>query len=351
MTQDFDLQLDGESVRVISAELITTFDTPNDGFSALIGVDRLNNPNLYNKIKPYKATDVTVNLNNTLMLTGTLTKTKSIKKENGRTYNISGWSKTFNFVDSDLSPPYEYRNYDINELITDVAKSTATNVELSQNPGGKFPRVTANSQQSGYDFMASLAIQRSHVISNTPEGKLILQQANTTQQTVGTIDEDSPNSLLIKEFNAEYDIRKRFKTYKVRSQTPFGRSEAVATDKNIVLPRNKNINANDIIKGEAKEIAEYNKNIALIKTLTQNIPVVGWNAPDGSFLKSGTMITIKSETYFVPDGFTYFIRAIKYIYSNDEKTVILSLIPKEVYTNEPIIEPWFENSNLDAIGF
>ena len=341
MPQDFDLKIAGESVPVESAELLMTFDTPGDGFSAKILVDRKTNADLYNKIKPYQATPVKINLEGTLKLTGKLTNPKRNKSGTGTITNIIGFSDTFNFIDSHLVPPYEFFWYDLNGLTERVAKQTATTVIPATDPGGKFSRAVATAGQSAYDFLGPYAVQRSLVMSNTVKGELILQQANINQGTVGTIEEDAPGSLLQKEFSGEWDLRERFKTYKVKTSSPFGRSQAIATDKNIKLPRHKLVSADNLIKGEASEIAEYVKNIALVDNLNQELPVVGWEAPDGSMFEPGTLITLKSETLFVPDGFTYFIRAVKYISKKNEKTAILSLIPKEVYTGDAIVEPWF----------
>lgn len=368
MNQDFDLKLDGESVEIISGELTRTFDTPNDAFSVRIKkADRIKNPSLYQKVKPYQSTPATVYLENKLMLKGTLTKTVNETTISGQTTNLTGFSDTFNFVDSALAPPYEFLNYDLESLCIAVAKQTGTkvvNAALSTSfagPGGSFSfidvsgifdKVTVNPGQSGYDFIAPLAAQRDRIVSNTLEGDLLLQQANINQESVGTLDESNNDLLLTKEYHSEYDLRSRFKTYKVRSQTPSefsksgafsaaGIATAIATDKNIKSPRHKIVAANDQVVGGLQKIAEYTKNTALIAALSQDIPIVGWIAPNGKLFAPGTLITLKSETLFVPDGFTYFIKAVKYIFGG-EKSCVLSLIPKEVYSNEPIVEPWFE---------
>lgn len=353
MSQDFNLMLDGESVEIMSGELTRTFDTPNDAFSARIRkVDRIAKPSLYKKISPYQGTPATVFLEKELMLTGRLTKTSNESNISGETVNLTGFSNTFNFVDSALFPPYELSGYTIEALCTEICKQTGTRLIHEGPETGKFDKVTIRQGQTGYDFIAPLAAQRDHVVSSTVNGYLLLQQANTQQESVGTLDESKNDLLLTKEYRSEYDLRTRFKTYKVISQTPSefskeggfsaaGIATAVATDKNINLPRHKIVNANDQVIGGLQKTAEYTKNTALIESLSQGLPVVGWMAPNKKLFRPGTLITLKSETLFVPDGFTYFIRAVKYIYG-DGKSCVLSLIPKEVYTNEPIAEPWFQ---------
>ncbi len=341
MTQPFDLRINGESVVIHAGRLITTADTGVDGFTAVITVDRIAQPRLYEAIKPYRYSPVQVFLENKLRFTGKLTKTTPTKSAAGTVYALEGFSNTFNFVDSHLAPPYEFSEMNLSQIGEQLGKQTATKVLSSAPETGKFDRVTARPGQSGFQFLAPLAKQRNRLITSTQNGDLLLWQANTNQKTVGTIEENSPGSLLQQEFTAEFDGRKRFRTHKVVSQTPAGSSEAVAIDKNIKEPRHKLTTANDQVKGGVQETAEWQKNIDLIKSLTQNIPIIGWDAPDGSRVKTNTMITIKSESIFIPDGFTFYIRGVTYILEGSTKTAVLSLIPPNIYTDQPVVEPWF----------
>lgn len=348
MVQELDLRLDGEQVTITGGELITTFDTPLDMFSVDTVINRASHPSLYKKISPYQAPNAQVYLNGELFLTGKLTQPAQNKTGSGRTQKLTGFSNTFGYFDSALKPPYEHREKTIHSLCILAGRQTATRIiheDANGNElpnGNKFDKATITAGQSGFAFTAPLATERNLVITSTPQGDLWLTEANTDQAVIATIEEDSPNSLLQKEFSASYNYRDRFKTYTIKSRTPAGRATATAVDPNINLPRHKLATANNQIAGGIQANAEYAKNIELIKTLSQDVPIVGWNAPNGGPLfKSGQLVTLKSETFYVPDGFTYFIRQVRYILRGTEKTAVLSLIPKEIYTGEPVIEPWF----------
>lgn len=342
MAQDFDLRIEGKSIAIKSGRLIQTFDTVNDGFTVQIEINRTFNRNLYEFIKPFQAPNAQIYLDGKLMLTGKLTKTSPDKSPSGVVYNLAGWSNTFDFADSHLKPPYEYNDLTIHLLTIEVAKQTATKVLHTGPPLDTIKKATAQAGMSGAQFIAPWADKRQHVISSTPDGLILLQQADIKQKPVGTIEEDSPNSLLQKQFTASYDYRKRSRTYKVVAKKSDGPGEAVATDKNIKGPRHKFISANDQIDGALQEFAEYQKKLEVIKALEQQIPVVGWYAPDRKLWTPGTLITLVSETLFVPNGFTYFIRSVEFEIAKDTKTAVLSLIPKEIYSDQPIVEPWFE---------
>lgn len=340
--QPFDLRINGQSVPVKNGRFIDSMDTAADGFTATIIVNPEEQSDLFDAIKPYKATPANIYIENELALTGKLTKTKPIKNNQGIIYNIAGWSNTFNFIDSSLAPPYTYSDQDLHQIAESVAKQTGTIIETTTSPGGKFKGATVSVGQTGFEFLSPLAFLRNQVISCTPEGGLLFQEANTNGFPVGSIIENDPDSLLAKSFPVpEFDLRKRFKTFKVIGRTPAKPGEGVATDDNINQPRHKLIKVNGQIAGSMQETAEWQKNVALIEALTLKIPVVGWLAPDKKIWKSNTLITIESETMFIPDGFTFLIRAVELILDDNEKTAELSIIPPNVYTKNKVVEPWF----------
>ena len=116
MTQSFDLRINGESMPVENGRFIDSMDTGTDGFTAQIIVNKEEQPDLYNSIKPYKFTPTNIYIEDDLALTGKITKVTPIKNSNGIVYNLAGFSNTFNFLDSALAPPYEYPNQNLHTL-------------------------------------------------------------------------------------------------------------------------------------------------------------------------------------------------------------------------------------------
>lgn len=348
MPQNFDLRIDGQSVTVKSGRVVYTFDDANDGFTAVITCDRQNNPVLYAAISPYQAPTAQVYLENELTLTGKLTVCAPIKNAAGIEYQLEGWSNTFNFVDSELAPPYALEKFTLFNLTKEVAKQTATTVIYNGSNSEIFETATITPGMTGFQFIAPKSNQLKHCLSSTVEGNLIIQQADLNQKPVGTIREDDPNSILAKEFKAKYDLRRRYRTYKAITKRPECNGEGVFTDVNITEPRLKLIFANDQLAGAMPEVAEYNAKMAVIEAMTQQIPVVGWRAPNNELFKPGTLLPLVSETLFVPDGFTYFIRSVEYVFENNQKTCNLNLIPPQVYTDKPIVEPWFGDRTKQA---
>lgn len=354
MPQDFDLRINGKSILVKQARLMTTFDTPGDGFTAQIIVNRKNEPDLWEAVQPFAAPLVEIYIENELKLTGTITNPRPLKSLRETIRDLEGFSATYNFVDSDLAPPYEFNNLTLQDIAEDVAGQTATPVIFADAPTLKrtsaaapepdiidsiFYRATVSSGQSAFEFLQPLADERNRVISCTPQGEVIFQQADTSTEPVGILEEDK--NTFMQNYGASFDLRERFKTFKVIMNSPFGRFSGVATDDNINQPRHKIMRIDEQEVGGMLTTAQWLLNKMAKKSLTHKIEVIGWRAPDKNLWSAGTLVTIKSETMGIENGFTFFINGVEYVQSKNDKKAVLDLIPPQVYSNQPIVEPWF----------
>lgn len=344
MPQDFDFKINGESVPVVSASLVQTMDTAADGFEVDVVISKTNEPELYEQIKAPLYAPVTIFIDGKLGLTGNITKRKRSKTKGSVTTSLGGFSKTFNFIDSHIPGSYQLDDLTLHGMATELAKATATKVIFNTEPGGIIKRAVAKRGQSAFDFLKPLAQKRSQIMSCTPEGALLFHTANVESEPIGSISEDDQNSLIASDFSVEFDDRKRFKTYKVVSVSPFANSEksqAVSSDDNINQPRHRVISSSDIT-GSVEEIAAWQRNLSIIDALTIPVPVFGWTAPDGKQWEPNKIISFKSETCFIENAFSMLIRSVEFIYNKKSKSAIISLIPPNVYTKNAVVEPWFQ---------
>jgi len=68
--------------------------------------------------------------------------------------------------------------------------------------------------------------------------------------------------------------------------------------------------------------------------------VPSWYAPNGELWAPNTIVTVKSPTLYLDDGYNFLIREVTYDFSASGTTANLSLVPPEAYTGEEIVEPW-----------
>ena len=343
MTQDFDFRINGRPENIVKGELLTTVDTGCDGFTVTLPINLDEQIELYSDAMPKSYAGVQIYLKKELFLTGKKTKTDTSSSSNGIVYDLHGFSNTYNFVDSNLKPPYELNGMKLDAITREVAKQTSTGVKVGDGDlGDIFDRATISPGQSGFAFVAPLAKQRDHVVSSDPNGNILLQQADAKSASVGSIEEGNQANLNSREFQASFDDRKAFRSYTVRSQTPFGRGEGTAIDRSCPEPRHKVVNAENMIPGGIQEVAEWQRHLATIDDFKLELPVYGWTAPNGDLWRHNTIVTLISRSLFIPDGFDLYIRAVRYFFSSDGLTAVLSLIPPNVYTKEPVILPWIE---------
>ncbi len=52
------------------------------------------------------------------------------------------------------------------------------------------------------------------------------------------------------------------------------------------------------------------------------------------------MATLKSPSLFVPDGYDFLIRSVEFTFSQNGAVANLDLVPPQVFSGEPIKEPW-----------
>lgn len=345
MTQEFDLKIGGEQVDVMSGKLIRSMDHPGDFFSAEIDLDRTNNPKLYNQLRAPNFTPATIHLNNVLQFTGKITGRDRSKSESAISTNISGVAATVNFIDSKLVPPYSFSLINLKSITEEIAKQTATQVVFKSDPGGLILRESARRGQTGAQFIAPLAFKKSLIMSNNEEGVLLFDTANINGAPVGILDESNPvfgpGSTFVTDWSVNFDDRKRFRSYKATSSSPFGHAQGIAIDENINQPRHTVVEANDI-SGSVQENAEYLKNRSFISNMSLPLPVSGWNSPNGKLWAANTLITIKSETLFLPDGFTFMIRQVDFDWGKNTQRATIHITPPNVYTKIPVVEPWFQ---------
>jgi prophage tail gpP-like protein len=348
MIQSFDFRINGRSEPIVSGELIRTVDTACDGFVVNLPINLQTQRDLYNLARPRTYAKCQIYLNSELFLTGKKTRVDPSFSNSGRAYALHGFSNTFNFMDSALKPPYEYNNQPFENIADQVAAQTGTKVIHDAPQSDQITRATVEPGQTGFEFLVPLAKERNRVISSDQQGNILIQQADVSSKSVGVIEEGNQADLISQEFQASFDDRKAFRSYKVTSQTPFGRYQGNAVDKSVPEPRHKLISVDTQTPGAIEQVAEWQLHLQLIEDFKLEIPVVGWYAPNGDLWRVNTIATFVSETCFIPDGFDLYIRGVRYVYGSSGRTAVLSLVPPNVYTERPIILPWAPVGSVEA---
>jgi prophage tail gpP-like protein len=259
-----------------------------------------------------------------------------------------------NFHDSQLEPPYEINepsSQDIAKFATDPTATPfifgdqaapTTTVEAPKPVGladAISARETVNQGETGFQFCArTISKKRNMVMGCTPQGWLTFRQPDLQSPVVGTIEEGRDFTLT--EYQADFDIRKRYRTVKAITDTKRGQKTATAGPAPINFNRHKIVTVSNQIEGGVQANADWELNLLAIAALSKDFNLTGWKI-GGQLLKVNTRITVVSKTMGFPDGFTFFINAVEYSKTDTSKTAKISVIPPNAYTNQTVVEPWF----------
>lgn len=345
-TDGFVLEIGGREIPIISGKAIRTMDTAADAWTAVIAwtpgadlfIDRVTAPYSYEKSKVF--------LDGVELVTGPLFLVKQMLNEgDGQRKELGGFSATVSIVDSDMNPElYQEKNVSLKDRCTNLLEPYGLKVVVdsvaAEAANEIFKRVKSKKDETIFKHLSKLAKQRQVLISSTVKGNLLLTKSKTKNQPVGIIEEASVNPAL--SYQAIFDGRKRFSSYRVTSQTPKKRNKKVgiSNDPNVPIMRFKNITVDNATDGNIKNIADWARSKQFASALTIPFPVPSWHDPNGNLWRENTTVVVKSKTIGTPDGFTFLIRQVEYNFSESGRTAILNLIPPQTYTGEPIIEPW-----------
>ncbi len=339
----FRIEVDGRELKIQSGKIIRTMDTAADAWTAVIewtpGADKF----LDKVTAPYSFAPSKAFIDDTRLVTGPLMMSNPKLDSEGRTKDLHGFSATIAIVDSNLHPDtFEQNNISLLQRAQKLMNPYGLKVitENGVDATALFDRVSATKQEKVFDHIAKLAKQRNILVSSTPLGNLLLTRANTTSPPVDIIEESiNPDT---ENFEAKFDGRQRFSSWRVTCKTPKkgDTKSATSIDKNVPITRHRNITVDNANKGNIQQVADWERSKRFIDALTIPFFVPSWYDSRGRLWRENTRVTIKSPTIGVAEGFTFLIRQVEYNQNEDSRTAILQLVPPQVYTGEVVQEPW-----------
>ena len=307
-------------------------------------------------LKPYKYPEAECYLGGKLVVKGLLYSIEPANNENGRSMVLEGWSKTADVVDSTIKPPYEQTNITLEKRAKQLVEPLGIPVKIAEDPLTRIPlisdepfaKVTCAPEDTIFKHLSELGSQRGILISSSPLGELLLTVA-AFSESIGTIEEIIPPG---REFKTKFDGRKRFNVYKALGQSPQKTAvTAVAKDNAVPKSRFQTFKANDANLGNIQNAANWRRSKQLADALTIPFPVDSWYGPNKLLWSENTIVTVKSDTIFVPGGFDFLIRSVEFTFQGSGTVAVLNLVPPQVFTGGELVEPWaFPSSEEDLLA-
>lgn len=230
--------------------------------------------------------------------------------------------------------PLEQKSVTLQERAAELIDGLGIGLEFEIDDDPKFDRATADKTETILSHLGELAQQRGVQISSTNQGRLLFHRA-ASGPPVATIIEGFPP---FEEVTAKYDGRTRFNSYTAFSQTPKKKSKsAVSNDDAVPGQRFTAFSADDVPEGELQKAADWRRSKQLGQSMELSLPVNSFYNPEtGEKWRVNTLVTVVSDSLFLPNGFDFLIRQVEYVVEDKKSRAILGLVPPQVYTGEPL---------------
>lgn len=326
-------------IEIIRGKILTSLDTMVDAWEIEMAWEFGLNPKIDKFLKPFSYSESFAYAGQNLLISGLVFDVSPQKSIRGSTLTLKGFSYGKNLVDSSVKPPYEYTWSTLKDILEIQTKGHNINVYINTDTGGRFDRVTTSEGQTVFTFLSKLATQRGVLITSTPSGDLqILKIADS--KSVGILEEGITPLVTEEGWRAAYSGQNRFRTYEGVGASPgWPQKTATKIDEKVKVNRYKVFRVDDTTEGNIEQAITWKQSKIIADALTIPLSVIGWYAPDGSLWQKNTIVTIKAPSLFIPENYDFLIKSVEYI-SENGNTARLHLVPPQVYTKEPVIEPW-----------
>ncbi len=221
-------------------------------------------------------------------------------------------------------------------IIADIAKSEASS-KIVKKVDKTIPKSTAKESQNIKSYLTTLATQKNLVLSHTPEGDLLITEANTSGDPVFVYDDKQKNigfTDMKLNFNGQ-QMHSHITVIRQASQdggnaaeytirNPFVPVAAVYRPKTVVMSSGDDITIQEAAENELRNEL---KAISLIITLDRG-------KINGTFIRPNTICKVKNRNVFLYKSVMWFIESVNFKVNADQETSVLTCVPTYVYSEE-----------------
>lgn len=345
------IKLNGIELPLDSASIEATMDTGADEWTCSIPWEYGQNPGIDEAVWPRSLANAVVSIGKDRLITGYKYITDSSLADKSL-IRLTGYSRSFALI---MSNPKVAKSF-IEASLLDIAKDLCAPFSLSVGYGQNTEdevneiftdQITIEAQDTVFGFLANLAKQRGVLLDNDIYGNPYFTKAYPNQRPMAFIEEGVDGKVvpaITDNFTARFDDTQAFQTYQAVNDSPFAFVQkdppGLSKDPRIKVPSFKTVVYNSLNDGEGKRQIDFTRNKTIAQSLSIPFQTNDWYAPNGNLWKASLTVSLKSPSIFVPNGFTFLIRAVQYNYSQQGRTAVLKLVPPKLYTGEEIDEPW-----------
>jgi len=354
--------LNGTRIEQFSDEsILLTIDNVGNGFN-------FNSPffpgikEYRDLFRPFKYQDVQLYIGENLVLTGIVEKVAPSVTDISNSVNVQGRSKTGSLVDCtfEKDDTMEFKGAALDEIANTVVSKFGLETSFPDGAGAIFEKAGPGSPtETVFNFLQNLSRQRSLLMSQTPDGKLLFRRAKTSSGVPVAELIEGHQGIIIS--TATYDGTKRFSKYDIFGQEA-GKNDNFAqllasiskkpvdvpagqdiTDPSIFAIRPKSIQANDTNQGNIEDAATWALTSDIAASINIPIGYEGWLRPDGELWAENELVLVQAPSLMIYKPYVMLIKSVNFSSRPDSKSVEIGLTIPEAYSGEvPEAFPWDE---------
>ncbi len=356
-TNEVTLTIDGENFFNWSDLRINrAFDTIGTfSFSAPFEPD---NPKWRQVFQPFSFKTIQVYSGRDLIFTGQLVSTVPVSEPGRTTLSVSGYSLPG--VLQDCTPPapnsgfqYEFRGLTVVDIAYQLGVPFGVQALGGDGaPGAVFDRVAIEPNRKILNFLASLARERSLVITSDEDGALVFHKENAAPgtspdegQTLGKLaakfnEDTGPVNAVVPNFNPQ-----QFYSHVTAFQPTIlgieGRQYTVTNTKLPTVLRPYNFLANDTQAADVEPATKATSGRMYSNAIEYSLEVRTWRNALGKLWKPGEFISLNWPNAMIYEDFTFFIKRVNFRKTADKEFANMTLTLPGGYAGKiPEVLPW-----------
>jgi len=295
---------------------------------------------------------VKINIGSERVLTGRIDALDAGFSAGERSFSVQGRSLAGDLIDSSCDCEAEFNNIELKDLAEKLVAPFGIKVLISVTPK-IITKFAIKPSESVFEALNRAARLQGFFWVSTNFGNINLTRAGSTRSRT-QLTED----INILSGSISIDVSERFSEYIVKGQSQGGinfsgtnasQPEGKAQDAGITRKRPKIIIAEgSVTADQAKDRAEWEATSRIAKSTGVSLSVQGWRQEDKSLWAENQLVHIHSK--FLGLFNDMLITTVAHSQSNSGTTTDLTLVPKNSFSPEPVINKNPKDDLLNRIG-
>ena len=262
--------------------------------------------------------------------------------EDSKTARVTCYSLPAVLNDCTVSPEQNTQFKDLNlvSITKSLLKPFALNVVGGRTDQSLFNEPSIKKTETILKFLASLAIQKNHVITDNANGDLVYLQVKGDSEPVAHLIEDSePLVTVTPEFNSQNwfshitGLEKASMTADEFTKHPIVNPFAQG------VFRPFNFTVKEQTDGKTFTESKYARMLAEVVNFT--VTLCTWRDKNGNLWEKNTLIDVTAPGAMIYKRYTFLVSEVKFVLNEDKQTATLKLILPGSYTGKgPTTLPW-----------